>query len=374
MNVTGCDAERSQFYLEAAGWELHSALSSFYDGDDNNDSNDDSLVQVASTNEVSSGRQKSETASKIDKFSASSSRMKTVASLQRDEEESSDSSDDEGQAFYAGGSETSGQQILGPSKKRGGADKITQKIFDAARRHGAEPVEQESGSKPTQRQAFVGAGYRLGTDVLASEQVTPSLQGDSSETSQPISVQLKFWSNGFSLDEGPLRFFDDPLNRAFLNSVEKGEIPSELRQAARGSEVHVNIEDHRQEEFVKPALKVAAFSGKGQMLGSPVPHVVRDRSSQPPQASSAPPPELHIDESQPVTTLQIRLSDGTRLISKFNHSHTVANIRQMIKQSRPGSDNNFVLMTTFPNRELTDETKTLQEANLLNAVIVQRKI
>ena len=32
--------------------------------------------------------------------------MKTVASLQRDEEESSDSSDDEGQAFYAGGSET----------------------------------------------------------------------------------------------------------------------------------------------------------------------------------------------------------------------------------------------------------------------------
>ena len=45
------------------------------------------------------------------------------------------------------------------------------------------------------------------------------------------------------------------------------EIPRELHQAARGNEVHVNIEDHRQEEFVKPALKVAAFSGKGQMLG-----------------------------------------------------------------------------------------------------------
>lgn len=23
MNITGCDAERSQFYLEASGWELH---------------------------------------------------------------------------------------------------------------------------------------------------------------------------------------------------------------------------------------------------------------------------------------------------------------------------------------------------------------
>jgi UBX domain-containing protein 1 len=32
----------------------------------------------------------------------------------------------------------------------------------------------------------------------------------------------------------------------------------------------------------------------------------------------------------------------------------------------------FVLMTTFPNKELADENQTLKEANLLNAVIVQR--
>lgn len=32
----------------------------------------------------------------------------------------------------------------------------------------------------------------------------------------------------------------------------------------------------------------------------------------------------------------------------------------------------FVLMTTFPNQELSDESQTLQQANLLNAVIVQR--
>lgn len=33
---------------------------------------------------------------------------------------------------------------------------------------------------------------------------------------------------------------------------------------------------------------------------------------------------------------------------------------------------NFVLMTTFPNKELTDDGQKLKEANLLNAVIVQR--
>ena len=33
---------------------------------------------------------------------------------------------------------------------------------------------------------------------------------------------------------------------------------------------------------------------------------------------------------------------------------------------------NYVLMTTFPNRELTDLGQSLADANLLNAVIIQR--
>ena len=33
----------------------------------------------------------------------------------------------------------------------------------------------------------------------------------------------------------------------------------------------------------------------------------------------------------------------------------------------------YVLMTTHPRRELTDDTQTLSDANLLNALIIQRK-
>lgn len=32
----------------------------------------------------------------------------------------------------------------------------------------------------------------------------------------------------------------------------------------------------------------------------------------------------------------------------------------------------FSLFTTFPNQELTDDKKTLKDANLLNAVVMQR--
>ena len=43
------------------------------------------------------------------------------------------------------------------------------------------------------------------------------------------------------------------------------------------------------------------------------------------------------------------------------------------QSSQPAmSSANYILMTTFPNRELTDLGQTLAEAKLLNAVVVQR--
>ena len=35
-------------------------------------------------------------------------------------------------------------------------------------------------------------------------------------------VVLKFWSNGFSVDDGPLRSLEDPANEQFLSSVKRG--------------------------------------------------------------------------------------------------------------------------------------------------------
>lgn len=51
------------------------------------------------------------------------------------------------------------------------------------------------------------------------------------------------------------------------------EIPQELRQKG-DTMVHVELEDHRHEEFVKPIQKIKPFAGKGHTLGSPAPEVV----------------------------------------------------------------------------------------------------
>ena len=61
-------------------------------------------------------------------------------------------------------------------------------------------------------------------------------------------------------------------------------------------------------------------------------------------------------------------------MQKFNHTHTVADIRLFVAQ-QPGYEAvTFQLQTNFPNKALTDDSQTLQEAQLLNATIMQKLV
>jgi len=37
-----------------------------------------------------------------------------------------------------------------------------------------------------------------------------------------VDMVLKLWKNGFSVDDGPLRDFNAPENREFLNDIKNG--------------------------------------------------------------------------------------------------------------------------------------------------------
>lgn len=45
------------------------------------------------------------------------------------------------------------------------------------------------------------------------------------------------------------------------------EIPLELREQSRGGQVNLDMEDHRDEDFLKPKVSFKAFGGEGQKLG-----------------------------------------------------------------------------------------------------------
>ena len=150
-----------------------------------------------------------------------------------------------------------------------------------------------------------------------------------------------------------------------------------------GQEVDVKLDQHS-EKYVQPKKKYKPFSGGGQRLGSPTPGV----SSSTAEPASAPAPaaapaastttqaaEVNVNESQPTVSLQIRLGDGTRLPARFNTTHTLGDVYSFITASNPQSrTRSWVLMTTFPSKDLSDKSQVLGDLSEFKrgGVVVQR--
>ena len=172
--------------MESSGWDLDVAIGSFYEADDM-DIDDIEAVRSpkpAATSEKPpekakepAGSSPSNPATGSGSAGASSRPMSNIntfssrfgSSSKADNDDSSDS-EEEGQAFFAGGSEQSGQQILGPGKKKDGAD-FVKHMFKKAKEHGAEAVDPGSGGAQASgsRSAFTGSGFKLGSNGKKSE-------------------------------------------------------------------------------------------------------------------------------------------------------------------------------------------------------------
>lgn len=387
-SVTGSTAERATFYLEAANGDLDLAIGTFFEESNNdmpeeirpptgqfpnsqNDEDDDDDEDYEEEEDAGPARRpvfQAQPPNPKPKNTSSAKQQKsnifTLNSL-NDEEDEDDREERQGQAFYAGGSETSGQQILGPPRKK--PDEIIKNLFEKAKEHGATEVQDQSEAAGSSKKPVVyGTGYRLGT----GNEPTEIIKGPE-RPKPPKNKVLKLWKNGFNVDDGPLRLYSDPANREFLADIERGEPPRELLRQAEGAEVHMDMQDCRDEEFVPPKAQYVLYND-GYKLGSPTPTVVSNASPNDEESNEREAKkELNLDESKPMTNIQVRLSNGTRLIIKANQSHRVSDLRLYLNRARPEySKRVYSLMTSFPNKEITNESESLQQANLLNAVII----
>lgn len=153
-------------------------------------------------------------------------------------------------------------------------------IFRSAAQQGGDS-DSEHPSIPHGRvsgQLFAGSGFRLGQTDNDSEVIPGASASGSNNEGQHELVILKIWRQGFSINDGDLRPLNDPENRQFFESIIRGEIPAELRKQNMNM-IHLDVEDHRHEEFKKPAKKFSAFGGEGQTLGSPVPTMTESAST-----------------------------------------------------------------------------------------------
>ncbi|CAL1585982.1 unnamed protein product [Knipowitschia caucasica] len=195
---------------------------------------------------------------------------------------------------------------------------------------------------------------------------------DASGTSK-LEMVVRLWKDGFTVNDGEFRSYSVPENQDFLDSIKRGELPSEWASRAEEEELEISVEDFIEESYVPKKKAFHPFSGRGYRLGSVAPRVVARSPSVHEDGESAPIPMVTLDHALPVTSLQIWLADGRRLIQRFNLSHRITDVQDFVARCQRSCPP-FVLTTSVPFRELSDQELSLEEAGLSNAVIVQRPL
>ena len=153
--------------------------------------------------------------------------------------------DEVGQTFYAGGAEGGGGELLVGPRRPGPAtdhqpltrDHLSNSLFRAGRdlaERERDRTEAETHGHPTSSSvAFTGAGNRLGstTDVQPPPGAAAAYAGRQPGILKALippgaaplkHIVLKLWRDGLSLDDGPLRQYQDPKNRELVDYVTRG--------------------------------------------------------------------------------------------------------------------------------------------------------
>ncbi|KAK7057951.1 SEP-domain-containing protein [Favolaschia claudopus] len=281
----------------------------------------------------------------------------------------SDDESDEQETWFAGG-ERSGISVQNPRRGREPGGNLVRDLLRRAQEEGATPGD-DVPSRPT---FFTGGGHTLGGEGQASSFVP----GEAQEPEDELVVRrLTFWRDGFTVEDGELMRYDDPANADVLAAIHAGHAPPSILNVRIGQRVDVQVTKRTDEDYIPPKPK--PFSGSGNRLGAPVPAAVSSSaaasSSSRSQATSASSitPRFEVDQTQPTTSVQIRLADGTRMVCRMNLTHTVLDLRNFINASRPENlTRPYTIGTTFPNRTLDDNSATIEGAGLKNSVVVQR--
>lgn len=386
---TNTDRDQAQAALENTDWNLDEAVSLFYaaaeeapdhdaDADFDDELNEPSVPSTTPAQPSGSSSQRQATSDRIMTGARPPQRPKqmTLEDLKKMQGGDDDDDDEDKKPDMFAGGEKSGLAVQNPDKNNaGGPANHFQNILNRARQNQDRPPAAgddpaSSSAEPPRSSNFTGRAQTLGGDDAESQIVSGPT------TTQPanaprVNRTLHLWADGVSIDDGPLFRFDDPANADMMAQINQGRAPLSLLDVQPDQEVDLNLSPHKDENYKAPAKKWRAFEGQGNRLGAPTPSLpssntpaASSSTSTAPAAAPAPSseqPQMEVDDSQPTLQLQVRLGDGTRLSSRFNTTHTIGDVYEFVERAQSSGGRAWVLMTTFPSKELTDKGQVLGE-------------
>ncbi|KAF3518541.1 hypothetical protein DY000_02063576 [Brassica cretica] len=365
LEITSSSREEAAFFLESHHWDLDAAVSTFLDND---------ATSAAAANDLPAGPNPSlppplipaaspHSPSENQGAGNPSGSIRTLADLNLSPADGADSDTDERQEYYTGG-QRSGMMVQDPKKP-----KDVDALSEQARLSTVDiPVESSRRSASTS-----ASGMLSGEPVPSAPQQPQEQQQDKL---QSVMHTITFWRNGFTVDDGPLRRFEDPENVTFMESIARSECPCELEPVDRKNSVRVRVRVElvrREDNNIEPPKPKNSSQGVERILGAG--SAAAEVQAPPAQLNTAPVPSvgLVVDQAAPTTSIQLRLADGTRLVSRFNNHHTVREVYGFVDASTPGGSRGYQLLTmAFPHKQLTDLDQTIEQAGIANSVVIQK--
>jgi UBX domain-containing protein 1 len=116
------------------------------------------------------------------------------------------------------------------------------------------------------------------------------------------------------------------------------------------------------EDYAPPPKKVEYFSGSGNSLGVITSKVTEIKEDV----------KFSVDENQPFTEIRIRLGNGKTVVGKFNHTHTIGDLKKYVGELTNLPLFQFELMNSFPKEIFKDDNKTIKDAGLIKGNILQK--
>ena len=304
--------------------------------------------------------------------------MRTLKDVKEEEEENNGK---QPQEWYTGGA-SSGQNVIDPKQQQNEEDEKVPidsrygNMFREALRHGARHRHEDEDDESERRRGtsggvfFSGRGRKMTEEEgEGEEELDGDLEEEEEEEEKVEEIQrtITFYNNGFTVDDGPLR--DPAENQEFMEMIGRGMCPPELMHPGASARNPVKIDLKREMRDWEAPKGVKAFSGSGNKLTSEADGDNKEGGQQKSLEQMKP---WAVDDKEPTTSIQIRLHDGSRLVAKFNLSHTVAHIRDFIRQAKGEQCATRALqLSGFPPEKLDDDSRTIE--NGLKGCVVQQK-
>uniref|UniRef100_A0A7S1W984 SEP domain-containing protein n=1 Tax=Neobodo designis TaxID=312471 RepID=A0A7S1W984_NEODS len=259
--------------------------------------------------------------------------------------------------YFAGdGQALDGGDNNGDAPGQAGASSV-EDLFNKARENGAvKPEDFTSHSTST----FSGTGRRLGHQPGPSLPVQP-LQKEEQK------VKIVFFRNGFVVDDGDLRDLNDPAQKAFLETLNKGFVPRDIAEKHPNKNIIVALEDRSGEDYVK---QFKAFAGSGQRLAAEPAGPQAAGIDRAAEAAAA--GEWSYSEGEPSGKVVLQMVDGTKQEVKVNpQRHTVADLRGKVASLARCSPSDFdLIVRELRPRPLNDPAQTLADAKAVNCLVM----